>query len=342
MSLHTSRRTSGVTASLKRSPVADVFCRFCFTTKRGSSLYVIVDYQHLPAAAAGYAQHLAEAYQLSYIQAYIRRTGVEINPLELEYDYAASYTLPKDGSNKRDAEARARDRENSVRYFLNIGKRDMFDKPTLVKLVCSKAGVSEYKIIDVKIRDTYSFVQVTLDEAEKVCEIDSLDEFTIHVFYRAVRSPEAPPPPANSELRGFDRLLRMNYSQNEISDLRHRFHSMHGTLDASGDARLELEEEWFPVIFNQENPLEDLRIRRGNNGRENTTPLDPIEEEEIPPSFLQFLTGLTVGVLLGVPALALVTIGQVLETRLRDRWFLAGALAGSCGHYLMRMLLGYM
>lgn len=181
-----------------------------------------------------------------------------------------------------------------------------------------------------------------LNEAEKVCEIDSLDEFTIHVFYRAVRSPEAPPPPVNSELRGFDRLLRMNYSQNEISDLRHRFHSMHGTLDATGDARLELEEEWFPVIFNQENPLEDLRIRRGNDGRENTTPLDPIEEEEIPPSFLQFLTGLTVGVLLGVPALALVAIGQVLETRLRDRWFLAGALAGSCGHYLMRMLLGYM
>ncbi len=122
----------------------------------------------------GAAYTLAEAYQLSYIQAYIRRTGVEITPLELEYDYAASYTLPKDGSNKRDAEARARDRENSVRYFLNIGKRDMFDKPTLVRLVCSKAGVSEYKIIDVKIRDTYSFVQVTLDEAEKVPALKGL------------------------------------------------------------------------------------------------------------------------------------------------------------------------
>ena len=50
----------------------------------------------------------------------------------------------------------------------------MLDKPTLVKLVCSKAGVSEYKIIDVKIRDTYSFVQVTEDEAEKVWSLKGL------------------------------------------------------------------------------------------------------------------------------------------------------------------------
>ena len=116
----------------------------------------------------GAAYTFAEAYQLAYVQAYIRRTGVQIYPLELDYDFAASYTLPKDGSNKRDAEARARDREHSVRYFLNVGKRDMFDKPSLVRFICSAAGVNEYKIIDVKIRDTYSFVQVTDDEADKV------------------------------------------------------------------------------------------------------------------------------------------------------------------------------
>lgn len=122
----------------------------------------------------GAAYTFAEAYQLSYIQAYIRRTGVEITPIELDFDYSASYTLPKDGSNKRDAEARQRDREHSVRYFINIGKKDMLDKPTLVKLVCSKAGVNEYKINDVKIRDTYSFVQVTEDEAEKVPTLKGL------------------------------------------------------------------------------------------------------------------------------------------------------------------------
>lgn len=119
----------------------------------------------------GAAYTFVEAYQLAYVQAYIRRTGVQIQPVEIDYDYAASYTLPKDGSNKRDAEARARDREHSVRYFLNVGKRDMLDKPTLVRLVCSMAGVNEYKIIDVKIRDTYSFVQVTEDEAEKVLRL---------------------------------------------------------------------------------------------------------------------------------------------------------------------------
>lgn len=119
----------------------------------------------------GAAYTFAEAYQLAYVQAYIRRTGVQIYPLELQYDFAASYTLPKDGSNKRDAEARARDREHSVRFFLNVGKRDLLDKPTLVKLVCSLAGINEYKVIDVRIRDTYSFVQVTDDEAEKMTRL---------------------------------------------------------------------------------------------------------------------------------------------------------------------------
>lgn len=122
----------------------------------------------------GVAYTLVEAYQLSYVQSYIRRTGIEILPVELQYDFSASYTLPKDGSNKRDAEARMRDREHSVRYFINIGKHDMLDKPSLVKLVCSKAGVNEYKIIDVKIRDTYSFVQVTEDEADKVLLLKGL------------------------------------------------------------------------------------------------------------------------------------------------------------------------
>lgn len=122
----------------------------------------------------GAAYTLVEAYQLAYIHAYIRRTGEEISQAEPDFDRSATYTLPKDGSNKRDAEARERDKAHSVRYFINIGKRDMLDKPTLVKLVCSKAGVSEYKIIDVKIRDTYSFVQVTEDEAEKVLSLKGL------------------------------------------------------------------------------------------------------------------------------------------------------------------------
>ena len=122
----------------------------------------------------GAAYTFVEAYQLAYIQAYIRRTGEEISPIDPDFDRSATYTLPKDGSNKRDAEARERDRAHSVRYFVNIGKRDMLDKPTLVKLVCSKAGVSEYKIIDVKIRDTYSFVQVTEDEAEKAWSLKGL------------------------------------------------------------------------------------------------------------------------------------------------------------------------
>ena len=123
------------------------------------------------AFKGGAAYTLVEAYQLSYVQAYMRRTGAEIRPVELEYDVSASYTLPKDSSNRRDAEARARDAEHSVRYFLNIGKKDMLDKPSLVRLVCAKTGVNEYKILDVKIRDTYSFVQVTEDEAEKVIRL---------------------------------------------------------------------------------------------------------------------------------------------------------------------------
>lgn len=120
------------------------------------------------AKRTGKAITFAEAYQLSYIQAYMRKTGEEIKYIQPHFDESASYTLPKDSSNKRDAMSREEDMKDSKRFFLNVGKRDMLDKPSFTKLVCEKAGVPLHKILDVKIRDTYSFVQVPDTEADKI------------------------------------------------------------------------------------------------------------------------------------------------------------------------------
>ena len=172
----------------------------------------------------GAAFTLAEAYQLSYIQAYIRRTGTEITPIEPEFDYSASYTLPKDGSNKRELKARARDAENSTRFFINIGKKDMLDKPSLVKLVCGKTGVSEYKIIDTKIRDTYSFIQVTNDEADKIGKLKGLTVGTrrINVELASEDAEEKEKKPRRSKERAEAVVKRQKPERKEGKDARRK------------------------------------------------------------------------------------------------------------------------
>ena len=86
------------------------------------------------------------------------------------------------------------------------------------------------------------------------------DEISFHVFFRL------PPPPSDEpdidldNLRGFDRLQRMNYTHQQIADIRLNFHQLHGTADQTPEERVAIEEEWFPTIFNQENPLDVFNV----------------------------------------------------------------------------------
>ena len=183
-----------------------------------------------------------------------------------------------------------------------------------------------------------------LKPRKRIAKLDTLDEFTIQVFYRAER--EAPAAEAiGADLRGFDRLRRMNVSDSYIEDIRRRFHAVHGSQDAPPEQRIELEEEWFPVIFNPENPMlppTDLlglqpQPVTGQQQDQQAPAILQNEEEEMEfgtAAGLHLSVGLSLGVIFGVGALVFVVITP------GDRWFLIGLFAGSCLHYIARYVLG--
>lgn len=121
-----------------------------------------------------------------------------------------------------------------------------------------------------------------LQPTDVLSKIDTMSEFTIHACFRQTSSHKRSHKHKNehqstqnetnstteenrdnnnqennddderlaSDLRGFDRLTRMNYTPEQIAEIRRSFHTMQGSLNASPEAQIEAEEEWFPVIFN--------------------------------------------------------------------------------------------
>ncbi|KAH0789445.1 DUF2407 C-terminal domain-containing protein [Histomonas meleagridis] len=182
-----------------------------------------------------------------------------------------------------------------------------------------------------------------LDKNEDVLKIDTYDEFTLHVFFRA-KPQDTKQEPLETELRGFDRLSRMSYSQEQIAEIRNNFHRLHGTSDASPEERIEVEEEWFPVIFNHENPLEDLRMYIPNlnlnhqnhdtdNIEQNTEDLENDDQPSISP-LLKFLVGFMMGIMFGICAVLFILISQ------NDTPSFLGLFAGIISHYALKQFFG--
>lgn len=106
------------------------------------------------ASNDGTAYTFIDSNQVGYIPSYQRKVGNALEFIDLGV-ISDSFTLPKDGSNKlKDVH------DNQSRFFLNVGKRDLLDKDSLVKLLIKFTPLKIYDIADVKIRDTYSFVSV--------------------------------------------------------------------------------------------------------------------------------------------------------------------------------------
>jgi hypothetical protein len=166
---------------------------------------------------------------------------------------------------------------------------------------------------------------------ETVCSLDSLDEFTVHALFRPNRTSADLSDGAATDLHGFDRLARMNYSPQQIAQLRDNFHAMRGTAQARGDERMEAEEEWFPVLFNNDDPL--LRLPQGP-----VVPppndLEPVQEEEpyvldqYP--WLKFGLGVFLGTVFGIPGLVFMFMPR------NDHIFFLGLFLGACIRYAMQ------
>jgi hypothetical protein len=90
-----------------------------------------------------------------------------------------------------------------------------------------------------------------LTGGEQIAQLDTLEEFTLHLCFRGGAYAAGDPA---IELRGFDRLARMNYSPDQIAEVRRDFHATHGSARASPEEQIETEEEWFPIIFNNDKP----------------------------------------------------------------------------------------
>lgn len=120
------------------------------------------------ADKGGMAFTLLDAGQTRSLAAYQNATHQALQPLTLE-TIAHAYTLPHDGSN------RLRTQESdSERFFLNVGKRDGLDKEGLAKLLREKAQIELWQIVDIKVRDTYGFVEVAGNVAENVWKLRGL------------------------------------------------------------------------------------------------------------------------------------------------------------------------
>ena len=127
------------------------------------------------AARKGEAYTFVAPEQTVLIGDYARKTGVVPEHIELDLSDCKTYTLPADASDKHNVRTRAEASAAGERFFLNVGKRDVPDKVSLAKLVSTVADIPPFKITDVKLRDTYSFVQVTSDVKHKVGALKGFD-----------------------------------------------------------------------------------------------------------------------------------------------------------------------
>ena len=136
----------------------------------------------------------------------------------------------------------------TVGYLVNLMKKD------------EKVEIPHNRIISIIYRGRI------LGSDEILSHFDSLREFSVHAFFKidpsATENEEGTSNNENvefHELRGFDRLRRMNLSADQIAVLRRNFHTLNNTIDSPIDAQIDLEEEWLPTIFNQPDYLAILQ-----------------------------------------------------------------------------------
>lgn len=132
-----------------------------------------------------------------------------------------------------------------------------------------------------------------------ISEIDTQPEFTMHCFFRE-KARSRRRLRSQPELRGFDRLTRLNFSPANIEQIRQQFHQMSGSTNRSHDDQLEIEEEWFPAIFNNiDDPLSPFHLRN----RDDEQPLVVETNTSDEPFFVQFIVGAAIGFFVGIPSL---------------------------------------
>ncbi|OHT01199.1 hypothetical protein TRFO_32092 [Tritrichomonas foetus] len=158
-------------------------------------------------------------------------------------------------------------------------------------------------------------------------DLESMDEFTVHCFFKVIKLAESQKGD-NLDLRGFDRLQRLNYSPEQIARVRANFRAINGIDDQNEQDQIEIEDEWFPAIFSSELPLDSIF-----DDIDDFPIIDaPVQRSRIAfiwnRNWLFFVTGFLLGYFLGIGAF----IFAFLTCRNKKAIF--GIFLGSCVHYI--------
>ncbi len=145
--------------------VENVDAVFNFDPPTDSDFYLHRIGRTARAEKGGVAYTLIDAAQTGFLPSYQKVSHNALQPLELQFD-ADAYTLPRDASNRmRDGRA------DTKRFFINVGSRDGLDKDACIKLVGAKCDIRAWQIVDVKLRDTYGFIEVTTDAQTQIMRL---------------------------------------------------------------------------------------------------------------------------------------------------------------------------
>lgn len=166
------------------------------------------------------------------------------------------------------------------------------------------------------------------DPASVIGNLETMDDFTVHCFFKIKKAEEEQRKASlvDLDLRGFDRLQRLNYSQQQIERIRANFRLIHQEEDLSDSDQIEVEDEWFTALFAADLSLDTID--------EDTEEIDPITPNNVRPrpaiwkkNFLLLFLGFILGYFLGIGSL----IFGVLTIRSKRTLF--GIFIGSCAHY---------
>ena len=147
--------------------VDDIKVIFNFDPPSDSDFYIHRIGRTARANKNGAAYTIIDSSQVGFVQAYQSATNNALEYIEMP-ELKQNFTLPHDGSNKFHKIER---QGLTKRFFLNVGKKDLLDKDTLAKMVCSKCNVQLHEIVDIKVSETYSFVELTNDKAQNISKL---------------------------------------------------------------------------------------------------------------------------------------------------------------------------
>lgn len=216
--------------------------------------------------------------------------------------------------------------------FVN-GDRRMYEIPEnstvdeLVSIILKDTTIS----IPIDKTVTILYLGRLLNGDDRFTDLEDFHEFTVNCFFRKKSEKLAEIQVEEPDLRGFERLSRLNYSADQIRSIRNQFHSINGSQNMTVSEQADIEEEWFPAIFDEVtgNTLDDTFREAINIQNEDEATVSPrAEESEGNDTWITFISGFVLGFFFSYKSVLLLPLIGYYKT------LFIGIVFGSCFGYL--------